>query len=37
VGSVAVLKAIDGFSVDGATPLDALVAIAAWKQQLKGG
>jgi DNA mismatch repair protein MutS len=32
----AVLAALESFSVDGSTPLEALSQIAAWKQQLKG-
>ncbi len=32
----AVLQALASFSVDGSTPLEALVAVAAWKQKLAG-
>ena len=32
-----VLVALERFSVDSSSPLEALTAIAAWKQQLKGG
>jgi DNA mismatch repair protein MutS len=35
-GAQAVLAALEAFSVDGSTPLEALAAIAKWKQALKG-